>query len=78
MKRRKLKRSVKRRIDGIIMIFIAILCVITEADGAAMIIGFYGFACLFSTVKRRRHSIIYHIAKAIVAHEEHERDRKSA
>ncbi len=78
MKRQKLKRSVKRRIDGIILIFIAVLCVMTEADGAAAIIGFYGFACLLSTIKRRRHSIIYHIAKAIVTHEEHERDGKSA
>ena len=47
-------------------------------DGAAAVIGFYGFACLFSTVKRRQHSIIYHIAKVIVAHEEREHDRKSA
>lgn len=76
--RRKLKKSVKRRLDGIIMIFIAVLCVITDADGAAFIIGFYGFACLFSTVKRRQYSIIYYIAKAIVAHEEYEDDRKSA
>lgn len=75
MKRRKLN---KRRIDGIILIFIAVLCVMTEADGAAVIIGFYGLACLFSTVKRRRHSIIYHIAKSIVAHEENEHERKLA
>ena len=74
MNHKKLKKYAKRRIDGIILIFIAVLCVITEADGAAFIIGFYGFACFFSTIKRRRHSIIYHIAKAIVTYEEHERN----
>lgn len=77
-RRYRLKDSIKIKLDGLMLIFMAYLCTRTDAGGAAFFMGVIGICFLLPQPKHRKHSILYCIAKTLVEHEDEKSERKSA
>lgn len=77
-RRYHLKENIKIKLDGFVLIFLAYLCVRTDAGGAAFFMGLIGICFLFPQPKPRKRSILYCFAKTLVEYEDEKYARKSA